>query len=285
MNRWQRQAKQPCRALFAGRVPREDGYADTPLLVERLREVGAGILEEVTIRNFSPASAECVIVLSIESNFADLFEVKEARIRRHWTETYQAEGDSLTIRAVWQGVHKAIVVKASGAEISPKMLSYRTVIPSHGRWSTRLSVVPGTDRTVPNPDRIVVAAGAPWFMTLFGRDSLWASGMALPVDPSLALGTLQTLAERQGRVVDPISEEDPGKILHEVRIGVSGDLLWEANRPTSAASTPLEPAGRLGVFHSSILGRFPVGTKPVDFHAALATVREFLSGEAALVDQ
>ena len=62
-----------------------------------------------------------------------------------------------------------------------------------------------------HPERIVVAAGAPWFMTLFGRDSLWASEMALPVDPSLALGTLQTLADRQGSVVDPMSEEEPGR--------------------------------------------------------------------------
>jgi glycogen debranching enzyme len=75
-----------------------------------------------------------------------------------------------------------------------------------------------------HPERVVVAAGAPWFMTLFGRDSLWASQMALPVDPSLALGTLQTLAERQGTVVDPMSEEEPGKILHEVRLDVSSGL-------------------------------------------------------------
>ena len=75
-----------------------------------------------------------------------------------------------------------------------------------------------------HPDRVVVAAGAPWFMTLFGRDSLWASEMALPVDPSLALGTLQTLADRQGQVLDPMSEEEPGKILHEVRLGVSSGL-------------------------------------------------------------
>ena len=75
-----------------------------------------------------------------------------------------------------------------------------------------------------HPDRVVVAAGAPWFMTLFGRDSLWASEMALPVDPSLALGTLQTLADRQGTVVDPMSEEEPGKILHEVRLDVSSGL-------------------------------------------------------------
>lgn len=49
-----------------------------------------------------------------------------------------------------------------------------------------------------HPDRVVVAAGAPCFMTLFGRDSLWASEMALPVDQPLALGTLQTLAAGKG---------------------------------------------------------------------------------------
>jgi len=70
----------------------------------------------------------------------------------------------------------------------------------------------------------VVAAGAPWFMTLFGRDALWAAEMAMPVDPSLALGTLQTLADRQGQVVDLLSEEEPGKILHEVRLDVSSSL-------------------------------------------------------------
>jgi glycogen debranching enzyme len=70
----------------------------------------------------------------------------------------------------------------------------------------------------------VVAAGAPWFMTLFGRDSLWASEMALPVDPSLALGTLQTLADRQGTIVDPLTEEEPGKILHEVRLSLNAGL-------------------------------------------------------------
>lgn len=72
-----------------------------------------------------------------------------------------------------------------------------------------------------NNDRVVVAAGAPWYMALFGRDSLLASFMSLPVDSSLALGTLQTLAERQGRRINPQTEEEPGKILHEVRLGSS----------------------------------------------------------------
>ena len=53
------------------------------------------------------------------------------------------------------------------------------------------------------PERVVVAAGAPWFMTVFGRDSLITSWMALIVDPDLALGVLQTLARFQGTEVDP----------------------------------------------------------------------------------
>ncbi|HEY6740301.1 MAG TPA: amylo-alpha-1,6-glucosidase, partial [Actinopolymorphaceae bacterium] len=65
----------------------------------------------------------------------------------------------------------------------------------------------------------VVAAGAPWFMTLFGRDSLLTAWMALPVDPSLALSTLRALADRQGATIDPLNEEEPGRILHEVRHG------------------------------------------------------------------
>lgn len=66
------------------------------------------------------------------------------------------------------------------------------------------------------PDQFL-AAGAPWFLTLFGRDSLWAARMLLPLGTGLAAGTLRTLARRQGAVTDPATEEQPGKILHEVR--------------------------------------------------------------------
>src|ERR1044072_1526335 len=52
-----------------------------------------------------------------------------------------------------------------------------------------------------HPDRSVVAAGAPWFMTLFGRASLLTSWMPMLIDPDLALGTLQPLARFQGKAV------------------------------------------------------------------------------------
>jgi glycogen debranching enzyme len=70
------------------------------------------------------------------------------------------------------------------------------------------------------PEHVVVAAGAPWFMTLFGRDSLITSLMTLGVDRSLAIGTLLTLARFQGDKVDALTEEEPGRILHEVRSGL-----------------------------------------------------------------
>ena len=74
------------------------------------------------------------------------------------------------------------------------------------------------------PERVVVAAGAPWFMTVFGRDSLLTAWMALLVDPDLARGVLQTLARFQGTDIDPRHEEEPGRILHEMRFGDAASL-------------------------------------------------------------
>jgi glycogen debranching enzyme len=62
-----------------------------------------------------------------------------------------------------------------------------------------------------------LGAGVPWYLTLFGRDSLWAARMMLPLGTELALGTLRALARRQGSTVDPETGEAPGKIMHELR--------------------------------------------------------------------
>ncbi|TNH28899.1 amylo-alpha-1,6-glucosidase, partial [Micromonospora orduensis] len=67
------------------------------------------------------------------------------------------------------------------------------------------------------PGDVFLGAGVPWFLTLFGRDSLWAARMMLPLGTDLAAGTLRVLARRQGTRVDPATGESPGKILHELR--------------------------------------------------------------------
>jgi glycogen debranching enzyme len=64
-----------------------------------------------------------------------------------------------------------------------------------------------------------IDAGVPWFSTMFGRDSLITAYQALGVQPALAKGTLTKLAEYQGTKVDPWRDEEPGKILHEIRVG------------------------------------------------------------------
>jgi len=91
------------------------------------------------------------------------------------------------------------------------------------------------------PDRWVIAAGAPWFMTLFGRDSLITSMMTLDLDPSLAAGTLLTLARMQGERMDDLTEEEPGKILHEMRRGLAtvADTRTGSIYYGSIDSTPL----------------------------------------------
>ncbi|HEX6816834.1 MAG TPA: glycogen debranching N-terminal domain-containing protein, partial [Ktedonobacterales bacterium] len=66
-------------------------------------------------------------------------------------------------------------------------------------------------------DEFIIAAGIPWFMTLFGRDSLIAAYQALPFFPEAAMGTLRALARLQGTKVDKLRAEEPGKILHEYR--------------------------------------------------------------------
>jgi glycogen debranching enzyme len=78
-----------------------------------------------------------------------------------------------------------------------------------------------------HPEDVVVAAGAPWFMTLFGRDSIITAWMAMVLDPQLALSTARVLARLQGRETVPATEEQPGRILHEVRFGDRASLALE----------------------------------------------------------
>src|SRR5881227_1938338 len=63
------------------------------------------------------------------------------------------------------------------------------------------------------------ADGLPWFMTLFCKDSMIASYQALRFASELAIATLRALAQRQGTRIDEFRDEEPGKIMHEVRFG------------------------------------------------------------------
>ena len=85
------------------------------------------------------------------------------------------------------------------------------------------------------------AAGLPWFMTMFGRDSIFTSLQALPFTSELAATTLRELGLRQGTRVDDFRDEDPGRILHEMRFGEMTAFEERPHSPYfgSADATPL----------------------------------------------
>ena len=72
---------------------------------------------------------------------------------------------------------------------------------------------------VPNGNEHIIAAGIPWFATIFGRDSIIAAYQSLSLNPQLAVETLRVLARYQGTQDNAWQDEEPGKILHEYREG------------------------------------------------------------------
>lgn len=159
--------------------------------------------------------------------------VSEDPITFGWEATVPARSRaviSIVFEPVWDGKPAGLAFEL-GKPPSRALPASR-----HGRWQRLAPTVTTDDRRLSlavdrgiadlaslrifdraHAERVVVAAGAPWFMTLFGRDSLLTSWMAMPFLPDLALGTVDTLAELQGITYRPETEEQPGKIIHELR--------------------------------------------------------------------
>jgi glycogen debranching enzyme len=86
--------------------------------------------------------------------------------------------------------------------------------------------------------RPLFAAGMPWFMTVFGRDTAITSLQTLLLGPEIAVGALDALTELQAREEDPTIDAEPGKIVHEVREGRCAEF-WFPRYYGSIDSTPL----------------------------------------------
>ena len=115
------------------------------------------------------------------------------------------------------------------------------------------------------------AAGTPWFLTLFGRDSLWSASMGLPLGVDIAGETLRLLARTQGARHDAITEEAPGKILHEIRYGTQvdrGDLPPRYYGTIDAAPlfvVLLERAWRWGLDETLVAELLPHAERALDW--------------------
>ncbi|HEX5029143.1 MAG TPA: glycogen debranching N-terminal domain-containing protein [Gaiellaceae bacterium] len=86
--------------------------------------------------------------------------------------------------------------------------------------------------------RPLFAAGMPWFMTVFGRDTAITSLQTLLLGPEVAMGALDALTELQAHEEDPSVDAEPGKIVHEVREGRCAET-WFPRYYGSIDSTPL----------------------------------------------
>lgn len=84
----------------------------------------------------------------------------------------------------------------------------------------------------------LLAAGTPWFMTVFGRDALISSLQTLLLGPKLATGTLRVLAATQATLDDPERDAQPGKVIHELRRGKAA-LAWNDRYYGTVDATPL----------------------------------------------
>jgi glycogen debranching enzyme len=253
-------------------------YVDSKLSVIREREVADGFREQLRVLNHENDAVELEIRIEAASDFADLFEVKDA-LKKKGQYRNEVTGRSLVLRYHRETYVRETWISASeAATVDDKGLTFHVTVPAHGEWATDLEVVasqgspdgvtggpigiPGqrrvrrdmarglekwlqraptvdcdweplehiyqrcmTDlaalrfRTLTMPDHALPAAGLPWFMTIFGRDSIFTSLQALPFTSELAETTLRALAERQGTRIDDFRDEDPGRILHEMRYG------------------------------------------------------------------
>ncbi len=132
------------------------------------------------------------------------------------------------------------VTRAAAPAPVPVSARITTGVPEFDRILERaMSDLAGLD--TPFPEGTMPAAGIPWFVAPFGRDSLIVGLQTLHLRPESALGTLQVLATLQGREVVPETEEEPGKILHEMRYGEMARTREIPHRPYygTVDATPL----------------------------------------------
>ena len=91
---------------------------------------------------------------------------------------------------------------------------------------------------IPDGKEHVIAAGIPWFATIFGRDSIISAYQSLFLNPQLAVETLRVLARYQGKEINDWRDEEPGKILHEYR---EGEMTRAGEMPFGPYYGPLMP--------------------------------------------
>ena len=271
-----------------------------PCSIMRHRLIDHVWMEQITVTNHLHETSRFRVALEVDTDFADLFEVKEGPVAAREI-VYTHDATSMTLAYRRDDFRRSVTIASSApATITRHGFEHELVLSPGEQWSTSVTSSPRSQqpgialpRREPqgriedvriarsaeletwlarapalraedpaltrvyeaslsdlgalrmHPDltagAMLPAAGLPWFVALFGRDSLITSFQALPFLPDLAATTLRVLADRQATERDDFHEREPGKILHELRFG---ELTARGLRPHSpyfgtADATPL----------------------------------------------
>jgi len=302
-------------AAFFLTNPDLPGLGANSVAVKRLRLVGDGAFEQISVFNTRSEPVQVELRLACGADFADLFEVRDVVRDRSASIVngggigghslrfrYRVPGflAETTIRVersqVLESVDEQVVAHAppridgtdvfwevelpprcilttlvkvglrvNNAVFEPQHAAFGERLEPHAGpltdWLERIPRLESDSSVLENVFRqsvvdlaalritgdllgeryVLPAAGLPWFMTLFGRDTLITSLQTLWIGPGLARGALHLLGALQGTRVDDFRDEEPGKIMHEVR---SGELTLLGEKPHSpyygtADATPL----------------------------------------------
>ncbi len=281
-------------------TPRVGPDEAAPCSILRRRLIDHVWMEEVTVINHRHESSDVRLVLEVDTDFADLFEVKDGTVAKREVSCHH-DDRALTLAYECMDFERSVTISASTpTTVTRQGFASLLALAPGEQWSTTFTITPHAAqpgiafaRRLPrgaltqlsatksaeheewlarapaleaqdaalmrtyraslsdlgalrlHPDlsegETLPAAGLPWFMALFGRDSLITSFQALPYLPRLAATTLRVLAARQAEERDDFHEQEPGKILHELRFG---ELTERGERPHSpyfgtADATPL----------------------------------------------
>lgn len=265
-------------------LDRDGQVARHSLSIRLDRTVAGGVHEDYDIVNHGRRTVRLIIETAIESDFADIFDVKAGQLVRRGEVNARWYRSRRELRTTYTNgdFFRELVVAAERCDSPPQFANGRlvfvAVIAPKETWHTCLTWLPITQArrrpgvlscnavAGPRPESdaprlrrvrietpnhavarawnqaqldmaslqledpafekgvFIPAAGVPWFVTLFGRDSLVVSMQGISGYPEFAAGALRRLSQLQAAEDDPERDMEPGKILHEIRHGELAQL-------------------------------------------------------------
>jgi glycogen debranching enzyme len=249
---------------------RRGELAPGSLFLRLRRRVSAGLHDDLTIRGFGVDTIETRLIVQLDSDFADIFEVKDRRLPPRLDVVRSTDGEQLTLCYERAGFHRALRVDISTSDAAQRyefvgsQIIFDLVLDHAEEWTCCIHAEVEFDGVVqafagdphgPEPELIpgsaprlqseavlqhpfergcadlhalavadgdalpFVSAGVPWFMCLFGRDTLVSALMTGVIGPWPARGALAALAPLQATERDDWRDAEPGKLPHELRRG------------------------------------------------------------------